>query len=79
MSVIKIVGLLAMSLLIPPLGLWPGIKLLFKNDRKGQAVGLAAIFLTAVSIAITVWFTIGFINSQMESLQGQLQFQNPGL
>lgn len=80
MSAVKIIGLLAMSLLLPPLGLWPGIKLLFKNDRKGQLVGLTAIFITALATIITTWLTINFVNSQLNSAQTQFNpYQSLGL
>ena len=77
MSIAKQIGLFAISILLPPLGLWPGIKLLMRSDRKAQAVGLIAIFLTALSVIISGWLLMGFINNLLKSSQIQMsQYQN---
>ncbi len=51
-----------LSFFLPPLGLWPGIKYLKQGSEKSRMIGFIAIFLTIISTAITVWFTLGFIN-----------------
>src|SRR4051794_33424105 len=44
----KQIGIYLMSVLLPPLGLWPGIKYLMKKDSKAKMVGAIAIILTII-------------------------------
>jgi len=60
------------SFFLPPLGIWPAIKYLRQSDGKSKKIGLAALFLTIISIAITIWLTINFINSFNKELGSQL-------
>lgn len=52
-SVMSQIGIYAMSFFLPPLGLLPGIRYALKSDVKVRTVGLIAIALTILSIAIT--------------------------
>lgn len=61
-----------LSFLLPPLGLWPGIKYLKQKDEKSRIIGFIAIVLTIISIALTVWFTLGFINVFNQQLNSSL-------
>ena len=61
----------SVSFFLPPLGIWPGIKYLRQSDEKSKKIGLAAIFLTIISIVITSWLTIGLINSFNKELSNQ--------
>jgi predicted amidophosphoribosyltransferase len=61
-----------LSFLLPPLGLWPGIKYLKQPDKKSKIIGLIAITLTIVSVIITVWLYLGFINIVNQELNRQL-------
>lgn len=61
-----------LSFLLPPLGLWPGIKYLKQKDNKSRMVGIIAILLTVISIAITVWLSFGFINEFNKQLNTSL-------
>src|SRR3990167_4125595 len=72
-SFLKIIGLISLSLFLPPIGLWPGFKLLFNSDRKAQLVGIILILITIVATGVSIWLTIGFINSQISSIQTQTQ------
>ena len=58
----KQVGIYAMSILLPPLGLWPGIKYLLQKDQKAKTIGIIAIVLTIFSTIITSWIAINFFN-----------------
>ena len=58
----KQVGIYAMSILLPPLGLWPGIKYLLQKDQKAKTIGIIAIVLTTFSTIITSWIAINFFN-----------------
>lgn len=61
-----------MSALLPPLGLWPGIKYLKQNSEKSRMIGFIAITLTIISTAITVWLTLGFINTFNQQVNSHL-------
>lgn len=80
-TVLKQIGIYAVSILLPPLGLWPGIKYLRQNSKKAKIVGLIAIILTIVSTTIIVWLAIGIINQASQSFTRQMnlnQYQNIG-
>lgn len=64
------------SFLLPPLGLWPGINYLRQQDRTAKKIGLAAIFLTILSIVITSWLFINFMNTFTSGLNNELDFYN---
>ena len=51
-----------LSFLLPPLGLWPAVKYLKQKDEKSRMIGFIAILLTIISIAITVWLTLDFVD-----------------
>jgi len=61
-----------LSVFLPPFGIWPAIKYLRQSDDKSKKIGLAAIFLTVISIVITIWLTAGFINSFSKGFSSQL-------
>lgn len=60
------------SVLLPPLGLWPGIKYLRQKDEKSRMIGFIAIVLTIVSTVISIWFSIVFINAFSRELNSNL-------
>lgn len=60
------------SFFLPPFGIWPAVKYLRQPDEKSKKIGLVAIFLTIISLLITVWLTMNFINSFNRQLNSQL-------
>jgi uncharacterized membrane protein YqaE (UPF0057 family) len=81
-TIFKQIGIYALSIFLPPLGLWPGIKYLRQNSQRAKTVGLVAIILTIISTIITVWLAIGMFNQVGQSLMNQgilNQYQNLGL
>lgn len=48
-------GVYALSIFLPPLGLWPGIKYLSKENPHAKRVGWIAIGLTIFSSAASIW------------------------
>ena len=66
------IALYALAVLLPPLGLWPGIKYFRNSDPKAQKIGMALIVLTIASTIITVWLTFAFLNSYMNELNQAL-------
>jgi len=66
----------AVSLLLPPFGLWYVWKYLKQPDKKSKRVGIAALTLTVMSLAATIWITEALLNSVNQSLNtlNQLNF-----
>jgi len=59
------------SFFLPPLGVWPAIKYLRQGDEQSKKIGFIALFLTIISIVITGWLTLNFINSFNKELGNQ--------
>ena len=68
MSIIGQVGLYALSIFLPPLGLWPGIKYARKKDPTARRIGWIAIALTIASTVVTLWLTSYFFNIYLNTL-----------
>lgn len=71
LSVSKQIGIYALSIFLPPLGLWPGIKYLLQKDQKAQIVGMVAILLTIVSTILTLWLTFAAYNQLTQTINTQ--------
>ncbi|MCL5010073.1 MAG: zinc ribbon domain-containing protein [Patescibacteria group bacterium] len=72
-------GIYLLSVFLPPLGLFPGIKYLLQADQAKKRVGLTALILTAVSTIITVWISVGLISNINKEVNLQMmQYQNLG-
>jgi hypothetical protein len=63
-------GIYLLSFLLPPFGLWPGIKYLRQPDKKAKMVGLVAILLTVISIALSFWIVAAYMDSYSKLLNG---------
>ncbi len=48
------VGLYLLSVLLPPLGLWPGMKYLRSSYAPARRVGIIVAVLTAVSFVVSL-------------------------
>ena len=62
----------AVSVLLPPLGLWPGIKYFRSSDAKAQRMGTIAIVLTVASTIITLWLTFAFVQNYINDINSAL-------
>lgn len=73
-STLKKIVVYAVSLLLPPFGLWYAWKYLQTGDYESRKVGVIAIVLTILSIIVTFivtfWITADFMNSLFQSLNG---------
>jgi len=72
-SIGKQIYIYALSILLPPLGLWPGIKYLLQGSTKARIIGIVAIVLTIISTVLTIKITLDFVNSQINTADTQLQ------
>ena len=80
-SVLTQIGIYLLSALLPPLGLWPGIKYLRTENGKAKVIGAVAIFLTIVSTVLTILLTMKLVNQFKDTLTNQInlgQYQSLG-
>ena len=61
-----------LSFLLPPLGLWPAIKYLKQKDEKSRMIGFVAIGITIISLVITIWLSVNFMNTLNQEINKQL-------
>ena len=74
-----IIGVIPISILLPPFGLWPGIKYLLQKDPKSKKIGVIAITLTILSTVVVTWLIISIVNSLTQNLSSQMNgLQNVG-
>lgn len=72
-------GIYALSILLPPLGLWPGIKYLRQKDKKLKIIGLTAILLTIISCIISfyaAWMLGNNLNKQINDAYKKYEYIN---
>ena len=78
-TTVKEIGVYLVSILLPPLGLWPGIKYLFSKNARTKRAGMIAIVLTIISTVITLWLSVALFNNLSKSVNSQMnQYQNLG-
>src|SRR5471030_2209774 len=58
------------SLILPPLGLWPAFKYLKSGNEKAKLIGIVAVILTIISTIVTLWISVGIFNSILGGLGG---------
>lgn len=65
-------GVYALSLFLPPLGLWPGIKYVAKKNSYAKRVGWIAIGLTIVSSVASIWVMFSLYEMYLSQLSAVL-------
>jgi hypothetical protein len=68
-SVSRQIVVYLISFFIAPFGLWYAWKYLRQDDNKSKTIGVVAIVLTVISVAITIWTTAGLFNSASQLLK----------
>jgi len=58
----------ALSVLAPPLGLWPGVKYVRRATPEEKQIGWIAIVLTVLSTVITLWLTFALLGSYVNTI-----------
>ncbi len=69
----KQLSIYAISIFLPPFGLWPGFRYLRQDDKKLKTIGLIAILLTLISLVVS---TLLFVNL-MKQVNDQVNQQLP--
>jgi hypothetical protein len=72
-TMLKEIGVYLLSILLPPLGLWPGVKYLMQKDKRAKRVGTIAILLTIIATIITIYFSVVAFNNINQTLTSQLK------
>lgn len=67
-SVSRQIIVYAVSLFLPPFGLWYVWKYLRQADKKSKIIGAAALVLTIVSTIMTMWATKAMLDSINQSI-----------
>lgn len=79
MTIAKQISVYAISILLPPLGLWPGIKYILQKDEKMKTVGIIAVILTIISTIVTIWLFASTLSGITSGVNSSLnQYQNLG-
>ncbi len=72
-SALTQLGIYALSLLLPPLGLWPGMKYLREPNQSSKLVGIIAILLTIISLIVTFYLAAQLANTVNQQVMKQVQ------
>ena len=75
-SLLATIGVILESILLPPLGIFPGVKYLRKDDHRAKIIGITAIILTILSMIFLVMFLKNYINSVNKQLNDVNYLQN---
>lgn len=65
-------GIYFLSIFLPPLGLWPGVKYFRHSDPRAKQIGTVAIVLTVASSFFSIWLTFQFLNVYVGAINGSL-------
>ena len=68
-SLSKQLGIYAISVFLPPLGIIPAIKYLMSNERHAKVVGIIALILTIISTYISIMLVINIYNDTMSQFR----------
>ena len=68
------VGLYMLAIFLPPLGLWPGIKYLNKEDIKAKKIGGITTALTLFSTVVTIWWTFKLVGNYLDMVNGMMLY-----
>ncbi len=71
-SIANQIGIYALSIFLPPLGLWPGIKYARKKYPQARYVGIAAIILTIISTIVSLWYIFAVFQTYLNQVSGLL-------
>ena len=64
-SIIKQIGVYALSFFLPPFGIFPAIKYIKQKNTKAKIIGLISIILTIISLIISYNILLSFFNNPL--------------
>lgn len=65
----KTIAIIVGAILLPPFGLIPGIKYLFKDDLKAQIIGVITIVLTFIITGVLIIYSINLFKQVTNTYQ----------
>jgi len=71
-SILTQVGLYALAIFLPPLGLWPGIKYMTKKGSQAKWVGGVTLVLTILSTILTTWAIFALFDNYIGQMNSAL-------
>lgn len=71
-TVFSQIWIYGISVFLPPMGFWPGVKYFKSSDPKAQKMGMIAIVLTVVSTILSIWLTFYFVQSYLGDINSAL-------
>lgn len=71
-SILRQIFIYLVSMLLPPYGIWYGIKYLKQNNNNAKAIGIVAIVLTLISLMFMVVTTMSLVNTVNQLLSGKM-------
>jgi hypothetical protein len=71
-SILTQIGLYALAVFLPPLGLWPGITYMMKKNPQAKRIGLITIILTLISTILMIWAIFSVFSSYLSQMTGVL-------
>lgn len=77
-GIIKQLGVYAISVLLPPLGLIPAVKYLLSKEKHAKIIGIIALILTIISTVITLMYSAILLNQITSQLNQFNDLQNLG-
>jgi hypothetical protein len=66
------IGTYILAVLLPPLGLWPGLKYLAEKNPQAKRIGMIAIILTLISAVLMIWGIFALFGNYINEMQGAL-------
>ncbi|MBI3589533.1 MAG: zinc ribbon domain-containing protein [Candidatus Liptonbacteria bacterium] len=61
-----------LSIFLPPLGLWPGMKYLRSHNAPTRRVGFIVVVLTILSLIISIWLFATWFNRAVQQANNAL-------
>lgn len=71
-SILRQIFIYLVSMLLPPYGIWYGIKYLNQNNNNAKAIGIVAIVLTLISLILVIVTTMSLLNTMNQLLSGKM-------
>lgn len=72
----KFIGNMTLTILLPPMGIFPGIRHLRKDDQTAKILGITYIIVTVIATVVMLKITMDFVNNINEELNSTYLMQD---
>ncbi len=73
-SISKQLFVYAISILLPPIGLWWAIKYFKQHEDSSKKIGIAIVVLTVASLAVNIWIADTLFNTYSRMMSSYTDF-----